>query len=37
MARRDYQQSGVSDEDDAWIRSFVIHEDEALLAFNKPA
>jgi 23S rRNA pseudouridine955/2504/2580 synthase len=37
MPKRAYEKIGVGAEDAAYIRSFVIHEDEAVLAFNKPA
>lgn len=37
MARRNYEQKTVSAEDRAFVRGLVIHEDEAVLAFDKPA
>jgi 23S rRNA pseudouridine955/2504/2580 synthase len=37
MPRRDYDHRTVSEADRAFVRGFVIHEDEAVLAFNKPA
>ena len=37
MARRNYEQQQVSDEDRAFVRSLVIHEDAAVLAFDKPS
>jgi 23S rRNA pseudouridine955/2504/2580 synthase len=36
MPRRDYEHQQVSDEDRAFARSLVIHEDAAMLAFDKP-
>jgi 23S rRNA pseudouridine955/2504/2580 synthase len=37
MPRRNYEQQQVSDEDRAFVRSLVIHEDAAVLAFDKPS
>lgn len=37
MARRNYELKAVSLEDRAFVRELVIHEDEAVLAFDKPA
>jgi 23S rRNA pseudouridine955/2504/2580 synthase len=37
MPRRNYEQQSVSDEDRAFVRSLVIHEDAAVLAFDKPS
>ena len=37
MARRDYEQAGISEDDRAYAKSLVIYEDDALLAFNKPS
>ena len=36
MPRRNYEQQDVSDEDRAFVRSLVIHEDAAVLGFDKP-
>ncbi len=36
MPRRNYEQLQVSDEDRAFVRSLVIHEDAAVIAFDKP-
>lgn len=36
MPRRTYESRPISDEDRAFARSLVIHEDAALLAFDKP-
>jgi RluA family pseudouridine synthase len=36
MRKRNYEQQSVSDEDRAFVRSLVIHEDAAILAFDKP-
>ena len=35
--KRNYEAMPVSEEDAAYVRGFVLHEDAALLAFNKPA
>lgn len=35
--KRNYEAMPVSDEDAAYVRSFVIHDDSGILAFNKPA
>lgn len=35
--KRDYENTPVSAEDAAYVRSLVLHEDEAMLAFAKPA
>jgi 23S rRNA pseudouridine955/2504/2580 synthase len=35
--KRRYEQTAVAPQDAAFVRSLVMHEDEALLAFNKPA
>jgi RluA family pseudouridine synthase len=35
--KRNYEEMPVSDEDAAFVRAFVIHEDSGLLAFNKPS
>lgn len=37
MPRRDYEKQAISPEDRAFMRGLVIHEDDALIAFNKPA
>jgi RluA family pseudouridine synthase len=37
MARRTYEQAGVSPEDRDFVRSLVLYEDEAVLALNKPS
>ncbi len=37
MAKRDYESLDVSDADRAFVRGLVIHEDAAVLAFDKPA
>jgi 23S rRNA pseudouridine955/2504/2580 synthase len=37
MARRDYERTEVSEDDRAYVRSLVLYEDDALLAFNKPS
>src|SRR5262249_3393992 len=37
MPRRNYEQQQISDEDRAFVRSLVIHEDAAVLAFDKPS
>jgi len=37
MARRAYEQAGVSEVDRAFVRSLVLYEDDAVLAFNKPS
>lgn len=36
-AKRNYEEMPVSDEDTAFVRALVIHEDSGLLAFNKPS
>ena len=35
--KRNYEAMPVSDEDAAYVRGLVIHEDSAVLAFNKPS
>lgn len=35
--KRNYEEMPVSDEDAAFVRALVIHEDSGLLAFNKPS
>lgn len=35
--KRNYEEMPVSDEDTAFVRALVIHEDSGLLAFNKPS
>ncbi|MEZ5939670.1 MAG: RluA family pseudouridine synthase [Hyphomonadaceae bacterium] len=35
--RRDYENAPLSDDDRSFVRGLVIHEDEALLVFNKPS
>lgn len=37
MARRNYEQMTVSPEDRDYARGLVVHEDAAMLAFNKPS
>jgi RluA family pseudouridine synthase len=37
MARRAYEQATLSDDDRAYVRSLVLHEDAVVLAFNKPS
>lgn len=37
MPRRNYENQQISDADRAYVRGLVIHEDPALLAFNKPS
>ncbi len=37
MPRRNYEGRQISDADRAYVRGLVIHEDAALLAFNKPS
>jgi RluA family pseudouridine synthase len=37
MPKRDYEAMPVSAEDAAFVRGFVIHDDPAVLAFNKPS
>jgi RluA family pseudouridine synthase len=37
MPRRTYETQPISDADRAFVRSLVIHEDAAILAFDKPA
>lgn len=37
MPRRNYEQQQISDEDRAFVRSLVIHEDTTVLAFDKPS
>src|SRR5262245_26306076 len=37
MPKRQYETQPVSDEDRTFVRSLVIHEDAAVLAFDKPA
>ena len=34
--KRNYEAMPVSEEDAAFVRALVIHEDSAVLAFNKP-
>ena len=35
--KRDYEAMPVSDEDAAYVRALVIHEDSGIIAFNKPS
>lgn len=35
--KRNYEATPVSEEDQAYVRALVIHEDSAVLAFNKPS
>ena len=35
--KRNYEAMPVSDEEAAYVRSLVIHDDIAVLAFNKPS
>ena len=37
MPTRNYEQQSISDEDRAFVRSLVIHEDAAVIAFDKPS
>jgi 23S rRNA pseudouridine955/2504/2580 synthase len=37
VPKRNFEQQQVSDEDRAFVRSLVIHEDAAVLAFDKPS
>lgn len=37
MPKRNYESQAISEEDRAFARSLVIHEDAAVLAFNKPS
>lgn len=37
MPRRDYEKKAVAPEDAAFVRGFLMHEDAALLVFNKPS
>ena len=37
MPRRNYEQQQIPDEDRAFVRSLVIHDDAAVLAFDKPS
>ena len=37
MVRRAYEQAGVSENDRTFVRSLVLYEDDAVLAFNKPS
>src|SRR5262245_55051468 len=37
MPRRNYEQQQISDEDRAFVRSLVIHEDAVVIAFDRPS
>jgi 23S rRNA pseudouridine955/2504/2580 synthase len=37
MPRRDYEHQAISEADRAFVRSLVVHEDTAVLAFDKPS